>query len=548
MGVSKTSVTEIVKSKHHEMRGFGMINGMWGLGMIVGPSIGGILSRPAIQYPSLVSSTSVWAKYPYLLPCTVCSTLAVIAFFGILIFLPETLSTDSLPTNVDRKRVIAVPLDLVSTKPNFFQKIKSSLFSGVNNRHVYDELSASSTHGYKDDGSETDTDTITIELNPFSLKYNEISDISTDESKSVDTDAIDDYSLVIKMDEDDEFDKIELTSLNHFKSTDNKNLKSMLDFYKDTDDEKDDISIDDKDIQNMLRLGSKFTDEDDDCNSNEDIESIFSEFSRNKNSSTFHLKSELIQNAKSSEIPRKSSNEESDYCRIDNSKPSTFNDIIHDSSLQFLFIAYAIFCFMITFVDETVPLWAVSSTDSGGIAFSSADVGALLALVGGGLVIFQLFFYECMISRYFNKGSKDTLSRLLAFGSTGIILLPITSSIIFKFMDSMSSERESKIIIYATILTDLLIYRIPCVSAFSTAAVIVNNAVPKEMRGTMNGLIMTAGSIGNASGPIIGSILYATFVESSLPIDGRLVFVIAAVLMFTCSFLIKRYLVVCDED
>ena len=38
-------------------------------GLIVGPAVGGFLSRPAIQYPSIVPSTSIWGVFPYLLPC-----------------------------------------------------------------------------------------------------------------------------------------------------------------------------------------------------------------------------------------------------------------------------------------------------------------------------------------------------------------------------------------------------------------------------------------------------------------------------------------------
>ena len=31
------------------LQAFGMLNGVWGLGLIVGPAIGGLLSRPHIQ-------------------------------------------------------------------------------------------------------------------------------------------------------------------------------------------------------------------------------------------------------------------------------------------------------------------------------------------------------------------------------------------------------------------------------------------------------------------------------------------------------------------
>lgn len=35
MGVAKVCVTEIMTNKEHEMKGFGILNGIWGLGMFI---------------------------------------------------------------------------------------------------------------------------------------------------------------------------------------------------------------------------------------------------------------------------------------------------------------------------------------------------------------------------------------------------------------------------------------------------------------------------------------------------------------------------------
>jgi MFS family permease len=89
MGVAKTCISEIC-SKEHELKAFGMLNGIWGLGLIVGPAVGGLLSRPAIQYPGYFTQDSIWRKFPYLMPCAVCSSIAVVGFFSIFFWLPET--------------------------------------------------------------------------------------------------------------------------------------------------------------------------------------------------------------------------------------------------------------------------------------------------------------------------------------------------------------------------------------------------------------------------------------------------------------------------
>lgn len=71
------------------------------MGMIVGPALGGLLSRPALLYPNLFSKTGLWGRYPYLLPCLCCSSLAVIAGVLIYHFVPETVNSSHSLTDSD---------------------------------------------------------------------------------------------------------------------------------------------------------------------------------------------------------------------------------------------------------------------------------------------------------------------------------------------------------------------------------------------------------------------------------------------------------------
>jgi MFS family permease len=73
---------------------------------------------------------------------------------------------------------------------------------------------------------------------------------------------------------------------------------------------------------------------------------------------------------------------------------------------------------------------------------------------------------------------------------------------------------------------------------------VVNASVDRELRGTLNGFMMTCGSIGNALGPILGASLYAAAV--ALPkksgIDGRIAFLIASVLILLLATAAKCFL------
>lgn len=90
MSTAKVCITELSKTKEHEVRGFGYLNGAYGLGMVIGPSIGGLLARPAVQYPDVFTVDGLWGRFPYLLPSLVCSLVAAVAFVAIFLFVPET--------------------------------------------------------------------------------------------------------------------------------------------------------------------------------------------------------------------------------------------------------------------------------------------------------------------------------------------------------------------------------------------------------------------------------------------------------------------------
>ena len=63
-------------------------------------------------------------------------------------------------------------------------------------------------------------------------------------------------------------------------------------------------------------------------------------------------------------------------------KPQSLSEMIKNTQIRFLSILYTCFCFVIMFVDESFPLWAVTSVQKGGLSWSSGQVGSALACVG----------------------------------------------------------------------------------------------------------------------------------------------------------------------
>ncbi|KAJ0711623.1 putative major facilitator superfamily, MFS transporter superfamily [Helianthus annuus] len=76
--------------EEHQAIGLSSVSSSWGIGLVIGPALGGFLAQPAEKFPSLVSSDSLFGRFPYLLPCLCISIFALVVTIG-AIWLPETL-------------------------------------------------------------------------------------------------------------------------------------------------------------------------------------------------------------------------------------------------------------------------------------------------------------------------------------------------------------------------------------------------------------------------------------------------------------------------
>jgi len=93
IAVARAYIGDVSKPSEISRR-MGMIGAAFGLGFMIGPFIGGLLSDPATSIGGIFE-TSFWIKYPYLLPCLFSSFLSLLSLLLAIIWLPESLSTDS---------------------------------------------------------------------------------------------------------------------------------------------------------------------------------------------------------------------------------------------------------------------------------------------------------------------------------------------------------------------------------------------------------------------------------------------------------------------
>ncbi|KAK9768290.1 hypothetical protein K7432_001203 [Basidiobolus ranarum] len=100
VGVIKSMVAEITDVTNQSVA-FSLLPLMWGVGSIIGPILGGLLSQPAEQYPSLFGQWEFFHTYPYFLPCFVSSMISLFGLIVAYLYLEESLDTkvnESNPT------------------------------------------------------------------------------------------------------------------------------------------------------------------------------------------------------------------------------------------------------------------------------------------------------------------------------------------------------------------------------------------------------------------------------------------------------------------
>ncbi|KAH9059736.1 MFS general substrate transporter [Lactarius vividus] len=93
-GVVKSMVAELT-DETNVVRGFSMLPMTWSLGYVIGPFIGGILSRPQDRWPRIFSH-SFWAEYPYFLPCLMTAVCGCASFTVNVMYLKETVNCGPL--------------------------------------------------------------------------------------------------------------------------------------------------------------------------------------------------------------------------------------------------------------------------------------------------------------------------------------------------------------------------------------------------------------------------------------------------------------------
>lgn len=105
--VIKTYISDITDDTN-ESRAFAFVAVVFGLGITIGPALGGLLVHPARQYPGLFTGT-IFAKYPYLLPVSWIALTISISLVLAIFLLPESHHKHISKNELAKKMTVGTP-------------------------------------------------------------------------------------------------------------------------------------------------------------------------------------------------------------------------------------------------------------------------------------------------------------------------------------------------------------------------------------------------------------------------------------------------------
>ncbi|KAF8021794.1 hypothetical protein BT93_G2050 [Corymbia citriodora subsp. variegata] len=89
LGLVKAYASEMIRDEFQALA-ISTVTTTWGMGLIIGPALGGYLAQPAEKFPPIFSNESVFGRFPYFLPCLTISVFALVVSIPSF-WLPETL-------------------------------------------------------------------------------------------------------------------------------------------------------------------------------------------------------------------------------------------------------------------------------------------------------------------------------------------------------------------------------------------------------------------------------------------------------------------------
>jgi len=198
-------------------------------------------------------------------------------------------------------------------------------------------------------------------------------------------------------------------------------------------------------------------------------------------------------------------------------------------------VIYAIHAFCALLLNEVLPLWCLTKIELGGLDFDSNHIGLFQSISGAYGVITQLIFYP-MVAQWLGIKKVFVFSLLIVTPLVWNItearyLLPVPES-----GNAAKAAFWIVLLVFGALMQQFLLF------SFSALNLIMNNSVPFQKMGAVNGVGMSLGALFRAIAPTVGASMYAWSIthHNNYFISFRFVFIVIALfLVFNVCLCLK---------
>lgn len=186
---------------------------------------------------------------------------------------------------------------------------------------------------------------------------------------------------------------------------------------------------------------------------------------------------------------------------------------------------YCVWSFVQIILNELLPLWAVAPRDKGGLDISVPTIGSILACTGLVLIVYQFFVFHRLNAWV---GSPLRMFKIAALAQAPVIFFT-------PWLSDIEDDNGRLVAVTASAIVQQLL----ATTAFTSSFTLINNSVPREKLGQVNGAGMSVGSAGKLAGPALGSVLFAVSINGnhSWPLNYHMVYILCAVCAILCELI-----------
>eukprot|EP01104_Vermistella_antarctica_P003012 TRINITY_DN1318_c0_g1_i2.p1 TRINITY_DN1318_c0_g1~~TRINITY_DN1318_c0_g1_i2.p1 ORF type:complete len:745 (-),score=181.09 TRINITY_DN1318_c0_g1_i2:1897-4131(-) len=178
--------------------------------------------------------------------------------------------------------------------------------------------------------------------------------------------------------------------------------------------------------------------------------------------------------------------------------------------------------------DEALPLFMRSSVKKGGLDFSTSQIGTVLGCGGAALFAYNLFLFPILSARFSNFACYRVG---LAATVPLFLVIPFTNFIL---------TRIGALVMWPVLVSTLILRILFASTTFVPVMVFVNNSVPTHNLGTVNGVGQACASLARAIGPALGGAIWSMS-ESIRQVPGHQYILFVAVAACIVATLLLSY-------